>query len=114
MATIQDCLSSNTTFDVSELEPYNALIILLFLLSSARELSGWTTMTGRLCFERFDALNASVLAFEPLIDKLRDDDHMAVLTKSTWHMVMIELLHWSHTHTNGVVEASLDAAFAAT
>lgn len=114
MTTIQDCLSPNTTFDVSALEPYGALIILLFLLSSARELSGWTTMTGRLCFERFDALNASLLAFEPLIDRLSDDDHMAVLTKSTWHMVMIELLHWSHTHTNGVVEASLDAAFAAT
>jgi hypothetical protein len=89
------------------------LIIILFLLSSARELSGWTTMTGRLCFERFDALNASLLAFEPLVEKFSDEDPMAVLMKSTWHMVMIELLHWSHTHTNGVVEASLDAAFAA-
>lgn len=110
---IQDCLSPETTFDVSTLEPHSALIIILFLLSSARELSGWTTMTGRLCFERFDALNASLLAFEPLVEKCSDDDPMAVLMKSTWHMVMIELLHWSHTHTNGVVEASLDAAFAA-
>ncbi|THX50475.1 hypothetical protein D6D06_07949 [Aureobasidium pullulans] len=113
VTTIQDCLSSNTSFDVSTLEPYGALIIILFLLSSARELSGWTTMTGRLCFERFDALNASLLAFEPLVEKFSDEDPMAVLMKSTWHMVMIELLHWSHTHTNGVVEASLDAAFAA-
>ena len=111
--TIQDCLSPDSTFDVSALEPYGALIIILFLLSSARELSGWTTMTGRLCFERFDALNASLLAFEPLVEKFSDDDPMAVLMKSTWHMVMIELLHWSHTHTNGVVEVSLDAAFAA-
>ncbi|THY20663.1 hypothetical protein D6D01_06645, partial [Aureobasidium pullulans] len=113
VTTIQECLSSNTSYDVSILEPYGALIIILFLLSSARELSGWTTMTGRLCFERFDALNASLLAFEPLVEKFSDEDPMAVLMKSTWHMVMIELLHWSHTHTNGVVEASLDAAFAA-
>ncbi|KAI5195842.1 hypothetical protein E4T38_08850 [Aureobasidium subglaciale] len=113
LTAIQECLSSSVTFDVSALEPYSALIVLLFLLSSARELSGWTTMTGRLCFERFDALNASLLAFEPLVDKFADDDPMAVLMKSTWHMVMIELLHWSHTHTNGVVEGSLDAAFAA-
>ncbi|TIA31702.1 hypothetical protein D6C79_09373 [Aureobasidium pullulans] len=67
----------------------------------------------RLCFERFNALNASLLAFEPLVEKFLDEDPMAVLMKSTWHMVMIKLLHWSHTHTNGVVEASLNAAFAA-
>lgn len=113
ITTIQDCLSTGNTFDVSTLEPYGALIVILFLLSSARELSGWTTMTGRLCFERFDALNASLLAFEPLVEKFSDNDPMAVLMKSTWHMVMIELLHWSYTHTNGVVETSLDAAFAA-
>lgn len=113
LEVVQDCLSTKPSRDVTGLEPFGALIILLFFLSSAQEVSGWTTMTGRLCFERFDALNASLMSFEPLIERLPDDSPIATLTKATWHMVMIELLNWSLTHTNGVVEVSLDAAFAA-
>ena len=46
---------------------YGAINVTQFLLSSAREVSGWSTMTGRLSLERFEPLRSSLLAMERLI-----------------------------------------------
>lgn len=35
-------------------DPYGAINITQFLLSSVREVSGWSTMTGRVSLERFE------------------------------------------------------------
>lgn len=38
----------------SNFDAYGSLLIILFLMSSVREQSGWSTMTGRVSFERFE------------------------------------------------------------
>ncbi|KAF2720608.1 hypothetical protein K431DRAFT_285711 [Polychaeton citri CBS 116435] len=101
--------------DVSALpafDPYGAINIAQFLLSSAREISGWSTMTGRLSFERFDSLRSSLVALDPFIRpnaELAKTTH-AVSCEATWQMAMIELQMWSPSHTCGVVQENLDAA----
>lgn len=95
-------------------DPYGAINIAQFLISSAREITGWSTMTGRLSMERLDPLNSSLVALRPFICPPRaatanPPASCAALCEATWEMAMIELQMWSPTHTGGIVEGSVDA-----
>jgi hypothetical protein len=99
-------LSSIPPFD-----PYGAINIAQFLISSAREISGWSSMTGMLSIERFEALRSSLIALSPFIRPQRENSttaHAAACT-ATWETAMIELQMWSPSHTGGIVEGSINA-----
>lgn len=91
-------------------DPYGAINIAQFLLSSAREVSGWSTMTGQISLERFEPLRASLVS---LASSLCPQGEIAVPSHSatraaTWEMAMIEFFIWSPSHTSGIVESSID------
>ncbi|WVF70352.1 hypothetical protein IAT40_005142 [Kwoniella sp. CBS 6097] len=114
LAAVRACVTPNASLDLSSLDAHGSLMIIGFLLSSVREMSGWSTMTGKVCTERFEALHVSLLGFEPIIEREASSTApMSVLLQAAWHTAIIELLLWSPSHTNGVVERSLDAAMAA-
>lgn len=92
-------------------DPYGAINIAQFLISSAREVSGWSTMTGKLTMERIEPLRSSLIALSPFIHPqpgARNTTH-AALCEATWEAAMIELQMWSPSHTSGIVEGSIDA-----
>ena len=91
-------------------DPYGAINIAQFLLSSAREVSGWSTMTGQVSLERFEPLRASLVALAPFICPREDTttNLYAASRAATWEMAMIELNIWSPSHTGGIVESSVD------
>lgn len=86
-------------------DPYGAINIAHFLISSAREVSGWSTMTGILSKERFEPLRRLLIALGPL---LYAPSNAAQLCEATWHIAMIELQMWSASHTGGIVESCID------
>lgn len=91
--------------DMSALPPFDplgAISIAHFLLSSAREISGWSTLTGQISLERFLPLRSSLLALEPYLRP------SSISGEATWEMAMIELQMWSPSHTCGIVEGSVD------
>lgn len=92
---------------------YGAINIAQFLLSSIREVSGWSTMTGRISLDRFEALQTSLLALESLIRPSAASQNAlsahTVLCEATWEMAMIELRIWSPSHTGGIIGGSVDA-----
>lgn len=105
-------------------DPYGAINIAQFLLSSAREVSGWSTMTGRLSLERLEPLRCSLVALGPCIRPSRpqtgfdtgdtnssssSSSILAASREATWEMAMIELQIWSPSHTCGIVGGSVDA-----
>ena len=45
---------------------YSALLLVLYMHSGVREVSGWSTMTGRICFERFEVGTGKLGASTPL------------------------------------------------
>lgn len=92
-------------------DPYGAINITQFLISSAREVSGWSTMTGRLCMERLEPLKSSLLALSPFIRAASVEplSPHALLCEATWHTAMMEMQMWSPSHTGGIVEGSMDA-----
>ncbi|KAF2014507.1 hypothetical protein BU24DRAFT_433836 [Aaosphaeria arxii CBS 175.79] len=107
-------LSSIPAFD-----PYGTINITQFLVSSAREISGWSTMTGMLSMERLDPLRKSLLALSPLVraqsqpqsqPNAIDSSPHAALCETTWQAAMIEMQMWSPSHTGGLVGTSVDAA----
>lgn len=83
-------------------DPFGAINIAQFLLSSAREVSGWSAMTGRLSLERLEPLRASLVGLAPYLRGSRVEE-------ATWEIAMIELQIWSPSHTCGIVEGSVDA-----
>lgn len=97
--------------DIPNFDPYGAVNIAQFLISSAREISGWSTMTGMLSMERFSALRSSLLALGPFIRPVPDGEDFSnpALCEATWETAMIELQLWSPSHTGGIVEGSIDA-----
>lgn len=99
-------ISSIPAFD-----PYGAINIAQFLISSAREISGWSTMTGILSMERFGALRSSLVALGPFIcpDTRPSQTTHSISCAATWQTAMIELQMWSPSHTGGIVEGSIDA-----
>lgn len=92
-------------------DPYGAINIAQFLISSAREISGWSTMTGMLSFERFSALRSSLITLGPFIRpaSLCPTPGHTALCEATWEIAMLELHMWSPSHTGGIVAASMDA-----
>lgn len=102
-------------------DPYGAINIAQFLLSSAREVSGWSTMTGRLSLERLEPLRSSLVALGPCIrpqqtgvaaggpNSSDGSSTLAASREATWEMAMIELQIWSPSHTCGIVGGSVDA-----
>ncbi|POR31070.1 Uncharacterized protein TPAR_08685 [Tolypocladium paradoxum] len=92
-------------------DPYGAINIAQFLISSAREISGWSTMTGILSMERTESLSSSLIALSPFIRPRPETAKAthAALCEATWEIAMIELQIWSPSHTGGIVEGSMDA-----
>ncbi|OIW25769.1 hypothetical protein CONLIGDRAFT_582201 [Coniochaeta ligniaria NRRL 30616] len=101
-------------------DSYGAINIAQFLISSAREISGWSTMTGLLSMDRFEILQASLDALRPFMRAAgpaapppppppAPASARAALCEATWETAMIELQMWSPSHTGGIVEGSMDA-----
>lgn len=90
-------------------DPYGAINITHFLVSSAREISGWSTMTGMLCLERLEPIRSSLLALGSFVRPQSRPTVSTQLSEATWETAMIEIQMWSPSHTNGVVESSMDA-----
>ena len=92
-------------------DPYGAINIAQFLISSAREISGWSTMTGMVSTERFGALKSSLIALKPFFRQhaITSTATHAAAYAATWETAMIELQMWSPAHTGGIVETSIDA-----
>lgn len=101
-------------------DPYGAINITQFLVSSAREISGWSAMTGMLSMDRFSALRSSLVALSRFIRPEQQQPvpvtkaatHAAAVSRAaeaTWETAIIELHMWSPSHTGGIVEASIDA-----
>jgi Fungal specific transcription factor domain len=104
---------SSDADSIPPFDPYGAINITQFLVSSAREISGWSTMTGMLSMERLDPLRSSLLALSPFIraqPEPRAEATHAALCEATWEIAMIEMQMWSPSHTSGIVEGSIDAA----
>ncbi|KAE8168341.1 fungal-specific transcription factor domain-containing protein [Aspergillus tamarii] len=102
-------LSSDASPDsIPTFDPYGAINIAQFLISSAREVSGWSTMTGMLSMDRLDALRSSLIALGPFICP-QPETAKGMHATATWETAMIELHLWSPAHTGGIVAASLDA-----
>ncbi|CAI7660606.1 unnamed protein product [Penicillium bialowiezense] len=96
---------------ISPFDPYGAINIAQFLISSAREVSGWSTMTGILSMERFGALRSSLVELGPYICPNTPGSQAihAISCAATWQTAMLELQMWSPSHTGGIVEGSIDA-----
>ncbi|KAF2970476.1 hypothetical protein GQX73_g3094 [Xylaria multiplex] len=92
-------------------DPYGAINIAQFLISSAREISGWCTMTGQISLERFEPLKASLPALGRVICQQREksESGLGALSEMTWHIAMIEIEVWSPSHVGGIVEESVDS-----
>lgn len=102
------------TLDLEEIppfDPYGAINIAQFLLSSAREVSGWSAITGQLSLERFGPLHESLVSLLPFICPANESDEPSrtATGMATWHMAMIELNIWSPSHTCGIVDSSIEA-----
>jgi hypothetical protein len=105
-------LSSNADLcTLPPFDPYGTINITQFLISSAREISGWSTITGILSIERVEPLRSSLLALDPFTRPQggNSDPAHASLGEIAWETAMIELQMWSPTHTGGIVEGSMDA-----
>jgi hypothetical protein len=110
---VKKILTSEEDFtSIPAFDAYGAINITQFLTSSAREISGWTTMTGMLSMDRLKPIRASLLSLSALIrprPNVTSANHMA-LCEATWEAAMIEMLLWSPSHTGGLVSNSVDAA----
>lgn len=106
--------SSETEADVvlPPFDAYGAINIAQFLISSAREISGWSTITGVLSLERLQPLKASLIALSPAIHpppEAAKATHAALMCEAIWEIAMIELQLWSPAHTGGIVGGSIDS-----
>lgn len=109
--TIRRFLAEEPDLDsLPAFDAYGAINITQFLISSAREISGWSTMTGRLSMERFEPLRSALVALQPFVStgSLNAVESGTLLSQATWEMAMIELQIWSPSHTGGIVEGSID------
>ncbi|KAF2152789.1 hypothetical protein K461DRAFT_226262 [Myriangium duriaei CBS 260.36] len=93
-------------------DPFGAINIIHFLVSSAREVTGWSTMTGRLSVDRLEPLKESLILLKPFIVPENDSDFAQgfPFQVATWRIAMIELSVWSASHTGGTIKDSIDAA----
>ncbi|GAQ44939.1 hypothetical protein AtubIFM55763_009119 [Aspergillus tubingensis] len=107
--------TSSSPSTIPPFDPYGAINITHFLISSAREISGWSTMTGMLSMERFSALRSSLLSLGVLLSPSSTSPSPSTISPkstthatATWQTAMIELQMWSPSHTGGIVKASID------
>ena len=109
---VRQLLSSNADlYKLPPFDPYGTINITQFLISSAREISGWSTITGILSIERVEPLRSSLVALEPFTRSFgsNSDPTHASLAEIAWETAMIELQMWSPTHTGGIIEGSMNA-----
>lgn len=111
---VRSFLSAHAQLDSLPIfDPYGAINIAHFLLSSAREVSGWSAITGRLSLDRLEPLRASLVALGPFIipqgSNEAESTSSTALQQATWEIAMIELQIWSQSHTCGRIEGSVDA-----
>ncbi|KAJ5377303.1 uncharacterized protein N7496_004712 [Penicillium cataractarum] len=94
-----------------DFDPYGAINVAQFLISSAREISGWSTMTGMLSMERFGCLKNSLVTLLPFIHPQVEPSRSthAAMCMATWQTAMLELQMWSPSHTGGIVGGTMDA-----
>ncbi|CAF3429547.1 unnamed protein product [Fusarium graminearum] len=99
-------LSSLPAFD-----PYGAINITHFLISSVQEVSGWCTMTGMISMERLEPLRTSLQALGAFIHSDLEHGNLSrgALCKASWESAMIEVRVWSPSHTSGIVGGTMDA-----
>lgn len=107
-------LSSDSELEsLPAFDPYGAINITHFLLSSAREVSGWSAITGRISLDRLEPLRSSLLALGPFIRPQPGSETAetpsVALQEATWEIAVIELQIWSQSHTCGRIEGSVDA-----
>ncbi|KAM0750894.1 hypothetical protein T439DRAFT_380736 [Meredithblackwellia eburnea MCA 4105] len=93
------------------LELQGAINVIHFLQTSLREVSGYSTMVGRVSLERLEALNASLTSMEPFI-RARERGPTWVIVEATWQMARLETLLWSSSHMGGIVESTVEGAMA--
>lgn len=108
---VRRLLSSNTEFcTLPPFDSYGTISITQFLISSAREISGWSTITGILSIERVEPLRSSLVALEPFtrLHEGNSNPALASLSEITWETAMIELQMWSPTHTGGDIDGSME------
>ncbi|CAK7214073.1 hypothetical protein SEUCBS140593_002055 [Sporothrix eucalyptigena] len=106
-------LSSDGETDVvlPPFDAYGAINIAQFLISSAREISGWSTITGVLSLERLQPLKSSLIALSPAIHPESETSkatHAGLMCEAIWEIAMIELQLWSPAHTDGIVRGSIE------
>ncbi|KAJ4992574.1 early growth response protein 1 (egr-1) [Stagonosporopsis vannaccii] len=105
-------LSSNADLcSLPPFDPFGTINITQFLISSAREISGWSSITGILSVERFEPLRLSLVALEPFTRPHGENSNpaLASLSEIAWETAMIELQMWSPTHTGGIIAGSMDS-----
>ncbi|KAM0209977.1 hypothetical protein ACHAPA_008216 [Fusarium lateritium] len=91
-------------------DPYGAINIAHFLVSSAQEISGWCTMTGMISTERLEPLRTSLQALGPFTRSKSDQTHLSrgALCEASWEFSMMEVRIWSPSHTGGIVGGTID------
>ncbi|KAI9152346.1 hypothetical protein HJFPF1_09576 [Paramyrothecium foliicola] len=106
-------LSSSSDLDsIPSFDPYGAINLTQFLVSSAQEISGWSTITGVLSTERLEPLRSSLVALQPFVFPKADSSESVnhALYEATWFSAMMEIQIWSPSHTFGIVGGSMDSA----
>ncbi|KAF9740931.1 hypothetical protein PMIN06_005930 [Paraphaeosphaeria minitans] len=97
---------------IPDFDPYGTINITHFILSSAREISGWSSMTGMLSMDRIEPLRAALQALGPYAHpKIPNGTQTpsTALWEATWETAMIDMQSWSPSHTGGIIANSLDA-----
>ncbi|KAL4981493.1 fungal-specific transcription factor domain-containing protein [Aspergillus falconensis] len=114
-------LSEESLGSLPAFDPYGAINIAQFLISSAREISGWSTMTGMLSIDRFGALRSSLETLHPFIcpappspspSSPTSPPAQDALCTATWQTAMLELQIWSPAHTSGIIQTSISSHLA--
>lgn len=113
---IQRLLAEKPQLDnAPNFDPYGAINVIHFILSSVREVTGWSTMTARPNFDRLEALRTSLDELQRFVRPalpVVQDAVQAISVEATWEMAKIELLSWSPSHTGGVIESDFEGALA--
>lgn len=103
--------SASDLSSLSAFDPYGAINITHFLVSSAQEISGWCTMTGMISTERLEPLRTSLRALGPFVHSGSEpaNSSRGALCEASWESAMIEVRIWSPSHTGGIVGGTMDA-----
>ncbi|GIZ49353.1 hypothetical protein CKM354_001238300 [Cercospora kikuchii] len=95
-------------------DPFGLTSFAHFALSSIREVSGWSSITGCVSMDRVEPLKASLHTISPYNESTNGTEISSIADnisfRATWEMAMIDLRIWSLSHTDGVVHSSIDAA----